>query len=213
MNFQIIASILAGASDPWYVKLAGFAGGIVATFVGFFLNQRYQTYKDRIKEFKEYIVSLQSAENELDFYRRKLIQLSGELDNLAKTLDQRNSFWIVPTYSIYPDFLEKCKITINGFFKNPNLVKELGHCHFELCHILARLDLLKKQLYEPLPNNLAASQQMAIHAGNVKGFKGLVDSNIPVFKAASEAILEEKTKMEEKLRLQKERSLIGRLAE
>ena len=198
------------SQDPWYFKLASFAGGIVATFLGFLLNQRYQNDKEKIKELKEYIASLQSAANELEFYGEKLKQLSGEVDRLIGALRDWRTDWIIPTYSIYPDFLEKCKITINTFHKNPVLIKEIGHCHFELCHILARLDLLKEQMFSPLPQNPAAlTEQLKIHRVNANGFKGLVDSNIPVFKATGDLILAEKSNAESQLRLQRERNLFA----
>jgi hypothetical protein len=206
------APFLADAASPeaWYFKLASFAGGIVATFFGFLLNQRYQNDKEKIKELKEYIASLQSAANELEFYGDKLKQLSGELERLINALREWRTDWIIPTYSIYPEFLEKCKTTINTFHKNPILVKEVSHCHFELCHILARLDLLKEQMYTPLPANAAAlTEQLKIHRVNANGFKGLVDSNIPVFKATCDLILSEKSDMERKLQLQQERSLFS----
>lgn len=199
----------ADSHEAWYFKLASFAGGIVATFLGFLLNQRYQNDKEKIKELKEYIVSLQSAANELEFYGGKLIQLSGELGELAIILKRRDVDWSVQSYSIYPDFLEKCKITMNTFYKNPNLVKEIGNCHFELCHILARLDWHKDQMSAPLPEGLLRNSHLAVHLTNVNGFKGLVDLNIPVFKATREEILAEKLKMEHKLKLQEERSLFS----
>ena len=191
------------------IKLAvGVVGGVVATFVGFLLNQRYQDDKEKIKNLKEYIATLYSAANELEFYTDKLKQLSGELDCLIEQLRHWRTEWIIPTYSIYPDFLEQCKITINRFHRNPTLVKDIGHCHFELCHILERLDLLKRQMYAPLPTDAAAlTQQLQLHRVNANGFKGLVDANIPVFQAARESVLLQKEAMEKKLRIQRERSL------
>ena len=182
--------------------------------LGFLLTQYHQENKEKIKELNEYIAALQSAANELDFYRAKLGQLSGELEAIAVIASTWHSDWIIPTYSIYPSFLEKCKITINAFQKNPHLVKEIGHCHFELCHILERLNLIKQELRSELSTDLRIlTEQLRVHFRHAKGFKGLVNSNIPVFKAASDAIMTEKTTMECNLRLQKERSLIGRLAE
>jgi|GEM_PF-5363526 len=201
MPIPNLISCLADISDPWYFKLASFAGGIVATFIGFFLNQYHQNNKEKIKELKEYISSLQSSANELEFYNAKLNQLSGELEKLANTLQQRNVF-IIPSYSLYPDFLEKCKIALNTFHKNPHLVKEIGHCHFELCHILARLDFLKVEMSTSLQQS-----QTQLHIANIRGFKELVDSNIPVFKATCDLLLAEKTSMEHELRLQKDKGL------
>ncbi len=202
LGFKFVVGIIGG--------LIG-VGGVV---LGFLLNQYHQESKERIKELNEYIAALQSAANELDFYRAKLTQLSGELEAIAAKASSWRADWIIPTYSIYPSFLEKCKITINAFQRNAYLVKEIGHCHFELCHILERMNVLKHDLRTELSTDARIlTEQLKTHFGNAKGFKGLVDSNIPVFKAASEAILAEKTKMDEELRLQKERSLISRLAE
>ena len=216
MFISTFAIILADATsnDPWYIKLASFAGGIIATFVGFLLNQSHQNYREKIKQINEYNASLQSSANELEFYSGKLKQLSGELENLAEKLDRRDAYnWITPTYSLYPNFLEKCKITINTFHKNPNLVKQIGHCHFELCHILARLDLHKEQMSVQLPTGLLRENAMAVLCVNVKGFKGLIDLNIPVFKATCDIILAEKTKMEGSLELLKERGPFSNLVE
>jgi hypothetical protein len=203
-------SILAEAStDDWGIKiLVGIVGGVVATFIGFWLNQYHQDNKEKIKEIKEYIAVLQSAANELEFYEGILDQLSKELDAIVKRLEKWETSWIIPTYSIYPDFLEKCKGTISEFHKNPKLVKTVGRCHFELCHILARLDFLKREMNVPMDGK-NINHELKTRLVNVGGFKLLVDDNIPVFKNAREEILSEKVDMETELQLKKERSLIS----
>ena len=197
-------------SDGWGIKiLVGLVAGVVATFLGFLLNQYQQDNKDTIKEIKEYIAALQSAANELEFYTDKLQQLSSELDALVKRLEAWKTNWVIPTYSIYPDFLEKCKTTISVFHKNPKLVKEVGHCHFELCHILARLDFLKKEMNAIIEGSAAdITRELNTRRINCGGFKALVDSNIPVFQAAREEILSEKTQMDRELQVQKGRNLL-----
>jgi hypothetical protein len=198
------------SSDSWGIKiLVGVVAGVVATFLGFLLNQYHQDSKETIKETKEYIASLQSAANELEFYTGKLQQLSSELEALEKRLEAWKTNWVIPTYSIYPDFLEKCKITISAFHKNPKLVKEVGHCHFELCHILARLDFLKKEMNTTMEGSATdITRELNTRRINCGGFKALVDENIPVFKATREEILSEKVKMDRELQVQKERSLL-----
>jgi hypothetical protein len=200
----------AAQPDGWGIKLlAAVLGGVVATFVGFLLNQRHQDYKEKVKELKEYIVALQAAADELEFYGYKLNQLSSELAGLAKKVEEWSVDWIVPSYSIYPNFLEKCKSTIYTFYKNPTLVKDVGHCHFELCHILERLNLMRRELRAPLESEGAArTKQLRVHLFNVNGFKGLVDSNIPVFKRVREAILSERKQIEKELEIRREQSLI-----
>lgn len=201
----------AAASDGWGFKVVlGLVGGTFATFVGFLLNQHHQHCKESIKEVRDYIVALQSAADELEFYGGKLGQLSSEMGAIANEIQSRNTTWIIPTYSIYPDFLEKMKVALSTFYRNPDLVKQVGHCHFELCHILARLDLIKTELRVPLGNDrVQVTVQLKNHLQNVLGFKGLLDLNIRTFSATRDAILIERSEMGRVLALQKERSLLS----
>ena len=108
----------------------------------------------------------------MEFYNDKLHQLSDEARKIITAIGT-NSNPIIPTYSLYPKFLENSKINLNKFYRNIDIVKRIGHCHFELSHIQERLELIKKELrilYDP-----------QLQISNVGGFKGLVDSNIIEF--------------------------------
>jgi hypothetical protein len=197
-------------TNDWTKIIIAIAGGIVATFVGFFLNQRQQKEKAKEKDLKEYIIALQSTANELGFYKQKLTQLSDDLAKLSHQMKNMQA-WVIPSYSVYPDFLEKCKGTLNVFFKNPDLVRDIGHCHFELCHIKERLESIKTELQTPIepgPVFEVMPKVSRIHA-NVEGLKLLVDSNLPVFGKAQNDTASEKLKTEQVVIVFKEQSLFS----
>lgn len=205
------SQILAEAgTEGWTKALFGLAGGILATFLGFILNQYHQDNKEKIQRTEEYLAALQSAANEIEFYTGKLNQLSSELDDLTKRLEAWKTNWVIPSYSLYPDFLEKCKITINAFFKNPKLVKDVGHCHFELCHILSRLDSLKSLMNTGVTgSHEQIMQDLKMRRINCYSFKKLVDANILTFIGVRDEILLEKTKTAVELQLLKDRSILN----
>jgi len=66
-----------------------------------------------------------------------------------------------------------------------DLLKEVGHCHFELCHICERLVIFKREADKP-PEEKNIKLMIKF---NVSGFKNLVDSNIPVFRKTAATLL------------------------
>ena len=197
----------AGESDSWLSKVLIGLAGIGVTFVGFFLNQVYQNQKEKLKELKQYAVALQSAANEVSFYRAKLCQLSEALERILNQL--KNGEWdvIIPSYSLYPDFLEKCKHTLSSFFENSELVQNIGHCHFELCHIVARLEQTRTSFEESIEKD-EIRRILTLRYKNTEGFKRLVDANIPVFQETVELLLAENAKIERESKLMRETSLL-----
>jgi len=151
----------------------GIITGVITSFLAFLIKEWIQNKKAKKLELKKYTILLQSTRNEISFYQGKLNQLSGEINNIINDLQKGNKC-IMPSYSLYPDFLEKCKIEINSFFLSSELVKEVGECHFELCHILERFSTEKGDL---IKNNPADEFALV----NLNGLKILIDDNIHRF--------------------------------
>lgn len=149
-----------------------FTSAALASIITLILNNIYNSRKKKKEELLNYKTLLMTTKNELEFYIVKFDQLKTESDDIIKAINKKSSP-IIPTYSLYPKFLENSKIGLNKFFKNVNIVKRVGHCHFELSHISERLELLKKEL------RTAFNPQKEI--ANIGGFKKLVESNITEF--------------------------------
>ena len=156
-------------------NLASAFVGLIGGAVGFFVARRLEDQKATREEDNRYCCLLESISNELEFYAGKLEFLSGQLrDFLAGT-------GVVPSYTFYPAFLEQGKLRMNDFMRNSNLVKEVGHCHFELHHICERLEVFKRECND-------ATLPPPLRQANTQGFKRLVDSNVPVFRANAAAL-------------------------
>lgn len=152
--------------------------GLLGGIVGFFVSRRIETGTKKREEDERYFCVLQSVANELDFYADKFKFLSGQLqDSLAGE-------GIIPSYQFYPSFLEQGKIRLSGFMRNPSILKEVGHCHFELSHIRERLSIFINQF-----DDLASPAPMM--KTNTQGFLKLVESNIPVFQANAALLRDE----------------------
>src|SRR5437870_872404 len=113
------------------------AGAAILTLL---LGETIQYYRRAFKELNDYIIALEFARNELVFYLGKLKQLVDELDAAEREITHRRKP-IIPTYDVYPSFLEQAKITLARLYKNAQLVQQVGHCHYELSHIRQRLTL------------------------------------------------------------------------
>lgn len=159
-------------------NLAAACIGLIGGAVGFFIARYLDRSSKRRDEEERYCVLLESLANELEFYADKFGFLSDQLAGFI------GGSGIVPSYTFYPNFLEQGKIRMNEFMRNSKLVKEVGHCHFELSHICERMENFKKQSEDG-----TSPHPMLI--GNANGFKGLVDSNIPVFKTNALALRQE----------------------
>lgn len=167
--------------------ILGIFVGIITSFFAFLLKERVLVWKNKKIENKKYAIVLESTKNEASFYLDKLRQLSNDISDTitsitstqAKSIISQNKSQNIriPSYSLYPDFLEKSKIEINSFFRNSDLVKDIGECHFELCHILERLNFFKNEFKKPFKQlHIPTTIQ------NLRGFKSLIDKNIKTFK-------------------------------
>jgi hypothetical protein len=154
-------------------------GSLIATFFGFLLNQQWQRAKDKAQRLGEYIVALRSTAKELQFYASKFEQLAEQISKASNAI-ATNQLPIFPSYTYYPSFLEKCKVGLNQFFRDPGLVYEVGHCHFELGHITKRLDVWRDGFAGITVSDPHTNRVMQF---NTQGFRSLVVANVPVFKA------------------------------
>ena len=157
------------------------SGAIIAIFSVWLANY-FNLKKEKKKENDNYKTLLLTSKNELEFYIRKLFQLSNESSEIINVLSIEKDP-LIPSYSIYPKFLENSKIGLSKFYRNVEIVEKVGHCHFELSHISERLEQLKKELR----SKFNVQKQIA----NVEGFKELVVSNIQEFKNAIDLIQNE----------------------
>jgi len=156
--------------------LVGIIIGITTSFVGFLLKDLYQSRKSQKSETKKYIICLESTKQELSFYVPKLKQMAEEMVKLISAME-KGGISVLPSYTFYPEFLGKCKIELNHFFKNNDLVKEVGYCHFELCHIVNRL----KHHRNDILNSTDKRGSSKYTISDLKGFTGLISSNIDKF--------------------------------
>lgn len=166
---------------------------VAAGVVGFFFGKWYDQKNNYRKETQRYRSCLKAAENELRFYKDKLHQASGELGKMMDDVTQSSgSRFILPSYSFYPDFLQNVKIELAGFFQDVQFVKDVGNCHFELCHIVERFDWVKK---------LSSEQPAFILANvsNIGGVKGLIDKNENTFLQSADLIQAEIVRLDQLL--------------
>ena len=159
----------------WDSHFMATCNGLICVVVGFVLSWGAQCWQKRRENNTRYRCLLESVANELDFYADKFNFLSAQISTF---LAERR---IIPSYKFYPSFLEQGKLRLNEFMRNSDLVKQVGHCHFELGHICERMEIFRREcdVTNPLP------------MANAIGFKRLVDSNIPVFKTTADALRKE----------------------
>ncbi len=152
----------------------GVAIGVFTSFLGFLANSRYSKRQNEKKKLGEYCNSLRSIRDELYFYIEKLKQLSKDFASIQKQISMGQQINI-PSYSLYPNFLERAKIEQYVFFKNPVLVKKIGKCHYELAHVSERLNFFKKK---------ASNKEWSFfNKANLIGYRMLLGHKIKQFKS------------------------------
>jgi len=166
----------------WDSQLFAAIIGAGSAMVIFVAGSALRYWKAKKAELESYIVALTFSRDEITFYIQLLDQLSGELGRIAGGFAKvPHDPFIIPTYSLYPKFLEQSKIDLARFRRNADLVRRVSRTHFELSHIAERLAELKRDWIEG-PANLALARS------NVEGFKKLVDDDIPGFASCAEAL-------------------------
>ena len=135
----VITAASTNAKDPAWLQALN--SNLVAAIVGFAsalliwkLSEWSQARQKKDEDKARYLSLLRAIEAELRFYKGKLDGLSKHCGNAIEAI-QTQRMVIRPSYSLYPMFLERSKQELCGYFKNEELVKELAHYHFELCHI------------------------------------------------------------------------------
>ena len=131
-----------------------------------------------------YINCLITTLNEIDFYRSKFIKLSGEIQTAVPYAKKGEPF-IVPSYKFYPSFLEKQKIELSKFNNNSELIRIIGNCHFELCHVQSKLESYVKYM------SSLDQYNMSLHLLNAMGFKELIDTDAKLFEDAIQMLKNE----------------------
>jgi hypothetical protein len=119
--------------------------GFLAAFLIWKLTEQSQSKKKLIEDEMKYLALLRAIQTELRFYANKLEFLSQQMGNALIAIST-HQLVIQPSYTLYPTFLERAKQELSGSFRNDELVRELGHCHFELCHIVERMNWFKALL-------------------------------------------------------------------
>lgn len=153
--------------------------------VAFFFGQHFERAKERRREWSDYHNALQLTQHELEFHVERFLQLSKELTSLAEQL-RNGVHYVVPSYTLYAASLEHFKMLLGGFLRNSDLVKAVGECHFELSHIIERLDFTKEQCGKAIGANVH------LICVNVEGFNTLVKENISRFRDVIDKIREER---------------------
>jgi hypothetical protein len=179
--------------DPIWLQVLN--SNLVAALIGFLaacliwkLTEQSQTKRKLIEDEIKYLALLRAIQTELRFYANKLEFLSQQMGNAMVAINTHQPV-IQPSYTLYPTFLERAKQELSGFFKSDELVRELGHCHFELCHIVERVNWYKSLTAQLLPANF----------NNIGGIKRLIDSNIPVFKRVADLFEKEENQIRSNL--------------
>jgi hypothetical protein len=177
----------------WDSQLFAAIIGAASAIIVFAAGAAWKDWKEKKTKLEKYLVTLTFSVDEVSFYKERLDQLSEELGKLAATLGTAGSVRvIIPSYSLYPKFLERSKLELAKFHRNAALVKKVSRTHFELCHIAERLSELKKTFADGSTNS-------AFTRSNVEGFKSLIDDDAPGFVACGEALAAEAEKVRREL--------------
>lgn len=116
--------------------------GVLISLGSFCLNNWYINKKQYENETVSYLNLLYATYTEVKLYIGKLRVLKDDIAKFIGDLESGNTT-IIPSYSIYPNLLEKSKSEIMSFHRNADLIEEISLCHYELCHVLERLNKFK----------------------------------------------------------------------
>lgn len=153
--------------------------GVLISFGSFWLSNWYTNKKRYEKETVSYLNLLYATCTEVKLYIGKLRILKDDLAKFIEALESGKST-VVPSYSIYPNLLEKSKSEIMSFHRNADLIEQVSKCHYELCHVLERLNKFKNP-----------KQGDALIALNAQGFMDLVENCFSKFETLNTNIKEQ----------------------
>ena len=162
--------------------------GVAVSFASFCLKELIQAWRARKRRSNEYGHALAATMDELRFYLGTLKQLEGEANAILLALSAGKPF-SVPTYSLYPSFIEHAKMDLGNFHRSSGLVGRVSRCHFELCHVSERLTRLKAVALVRTPAGASLAPE------NVRGFVRLITENIQRFEQTIESLAAEVDKM------------------
>ncbi len=155
--------------------LSGSVGAVVVLFLTQFIAYSRRRREDR----KKYITTLMIINAELKFYRNKLSQLESFNTQILEDLET-GKIPVVPTYSFFPEHLSQMKALLCQHQRNPELIREVTECHFEICHITERLDHTKSVLRDNINND--------IEILNIRGFNKLISKTASLFECTEKLI-------------------------
>jgi hypothetical protein len=182
---EVTKTLTSNIVDPVWLQILN--SNLVAALIGFLaalliwrLSEWSQAKRKKRDYEMKYLALLRAIQNELIFYKNKFEFLSNQIGDAVEAAMHGRPV-ARPSYSFYPAFLERAKQELCSFFKNEELVRELGHCYFELCHIVERVEWYKSVQVE----------RLVFEVNNIRGVKTLIDSNIPVFERGARLFAKE----------------------
>ncbi|GAA5148352.1 hypothetical protein GCM10023213_44460 [Prosthecobacter algae] len=133
-------------ADPWY-NSALFTAVIstLSAIAALLLNEGLHNKRTRKKELESYISHLQIADDEVNFYLKKIQTLIVESEALMETI--QNDGIGSPSFDLHLAFLEQSKIVISGFNRSREVISSLGEVHFELEHIRKKLKNIEHMVF------------------------------------------------------------------
>jgi len=180
--------VLVSCDHGWYEYPIAVVTGVLVSWATIRLQSRHDRKARLRQEARKYAVVARSARDELRLYEDKLRQLSSEFKDIISALRNRSErVFLVPSYGVYPAFLEHVKLQLSEFYREESLVRQLSACHFELEHIRDRLEEAKRALR-------ASPPEPAGYPANLAGFVLLLDNDVKVFAATAQSLDDEARK-------------------
>lgn len=154
------------------------ASGAIGVLVGLVIREIWVLVKDRRASRGRLRTLTTVAHDEITFYLAKLQQLEEELGAFVKTITGLGGTQVfTPSYTVYPDFLEhQRRLIAEHRLSSSEIVRDLGHCAFELRHIAKRM----------ADARTAGAPTLAV--SDWSGTHGLVSKNVKVFQAMQEKL-------------------------
>ena len=142
----------------------------IGAALGVAIREVWALWKERRARRARLRVLLQVARDEVQFYLQKLQQLAQEIGQFLQATQQGGTQRFTPSYTLYPEFLEhQRRLLAEHSLAKQDVVRDLGHCAFELRHITKRLADART-----LQGGVLATQDWT-------GTHGLVAANIATF--------------------------------
>lgn len=137
---------LAQLDSFWDSNLASAIIGAVTALVVVIIAEKFSRQRSEMAALETLIADLTMSVNEVEFYIPIINKAHAQVSKAEIDINNHRGNFILPSFRLDASLLQSLRRSLSLHLANPDIVKGLTKCAFELEHVQNRLDYINERI-------------------------------------------------------------------